>query len=205
MAYCLIAQAHATVEELDFLKDEPDYRKATPNMMMAAQSAQRVFSELPTESLSLLKDKMAFVLGTALGEIETTMEFLTTLQSTGVARPVLFQNSLHNAILGFLTILLRVQGPSTTVSLGADTFKASLEAAELFLQISPIVLVTQVEYGHPLLNEMLMNSSMREWKKMQFASSYLFANKSSVETLGLTSLKEFSKLRQATAMSDWLK
>ncbi len=109
----------------------PAWRKATRNMVFATASQEQALEglDLPAE----VRSGMGLVLGTVSGELETSAEFLTTLSKTGVARPLLFQNSLHNATTGFASINFRMNGPSFTVSASERTPRECLELARQLL------------------------------------------------------------------------
>ncbi|MBI3555799.1 MAG: beta-ketoacyl synthase chain length factor [Deltaproteobacteria bacterium] len=116
-------------KDLEALKRQGDFRKATHNMMLAWLSIEEALQPLAGR---LAMDAM--VLGSGFGELEVTRNFLKGLAESGLARPLLFQNSLHNATLGFLAMKLALTGPSITVSNRCFTGENCLEAAMLLLQ-----------------------------------------------------------------------
>lgn len=75
----------------------------------------------------------AWVCGTTLGEIATTVELLTMMHEGDRAlSPIRFAGSVHNAALGQLAIALGHRGSSTTISAGQHTVAMVLvEAAAL--------------------------------------------------------------------------
>jgi hypothetical protein len=107
---------------------DSSFRKATRNMMMGYAAIEPLLAKVPQLA------KAAFVLGSSYGELEVTKEFLNTLDTQGLARPVLFQSSLHNATLGFLSLKLGIRGPSITVSHRYLTGENCLEAASLMIE-----------------------------------------------------------------------
>lgn len=79
------------------------------------------------------RENLFILVGSAYGEIAMTKDFLFDLYQTQLARPTPFQNSLHNAILGFLSIQLKIKGPGVSLSHGAETPRDLVELAETFL------------------------------------------------------------------------
>jgi hypothetical protein len=61
------------------------------------------------------------VVGSAFGELETTIEMLNELEGDGVPSPMRFQHSVHNSAVGALSIAQRNQAPSTSMAAGNDT------------------------------------------------------------------------------------
>lgn len=138
---------------LDTLAAQPEFRRATRNMCfayLAAMAALEFFS--PEGTLGL-------IVATSHGELEVTLSFLDELRRSGVARPLLFQNSLHNAILGFLARQLGVRGPAITVSDEHDSGENAVRTAELLLATEKIdaVLVVGVD-TIPRVHESLFHS-----------------------------------------------
>lgn len=124
----------------------PAWRKASRNMIMAIRSMEQALMQAP-EWMERRRGELGLVVSTNSGELETSADFITTLARTGMARPVLFQNSLHNATAGFASIHFGLTGPVFTVSDGA---RAPGEAAELARQLvvggfCSAVIVTLVE------------------------------------------------------------
>lgn len=138
--------------ELEGFPVPPAWRKATRNMMMATASIERALSAVPGW-MERAHDDTGLVLGSNSGELETSSEFLITLSRTKVARPVLFQNSLHNATTGFASIHYKLTGPTFSVSSGKAMPREALSLAVSLLRenLCRACLVTLVE-GHKLLS-----------------------------------------------------
>ncbi len=96
------------------LKSKPSFRKSSSMTIMAFDAI--LDAGLVEPNLRPLLDESAFIVGSSYGEIENTREFLKTWSNSGLARPLLFQSSLHNGTLGFLALELGMMGPSFTVS-----------------------------------------------------------------------------------------
>jgi 3-oxoacyl-(acyl-carrier-protein) synthase len=127
------AGAAGVAESLPLLERD-DFRKATLSMAMAHVAVEQALAMLP-EAQRESMEKWGVVVGVGHGELEVTKDFLVTLATRGVARPFLFQNALHNAVLGFLSLRYGIQGPGATTSthhfagedaldLGAELIKA---------------------------------------------------------------------------------
>ncbi len=74
---------------------------------------------------------LALFWGTGVGEFSSTAAFLRTLFQKGPAgaSPLLFQNAVHNAPAGHLSIALGLKGPSETLCAGPLTALRTLERA----------------------------------------------------------------------------
>ncbi len=124
----------------------PAWRKATRNMIMAVKSMEQALLQTPM-LMERRRADLGLIVGTNSGEIETSAEFVTTLAGTGVARPLLFQNSLHNATAGFASIHFGITGPAFTLSDRERTPIEAMYLADLLLteKSSGAVIVTLVE------------------------------------------------------------
>lgn len=129
----------ALLNEVDLTAgaSRPELRKATQMMKNCLGVAELCISRLPQDLCARLQtnrfENMCTVLGTSLGEIEVTREFLVTLDQQAMARPILFQNSLHNAVNGFITLALGLRGPSITVSNRFMTSENAVQTAQLLM------------------------------------------------------------------------
>lgn len=136
----VLAAGTARGKDLSKFAALPDFRKATANMVKCYAAIEPMLEHFPK------LEGAGLVLGSSYGELAVTTEFLNTLETQGIARPLLFQNSLHNATLGFLAIRLGITGPSMTVSHRHFTGENCLEAASLLLGSgTPLCLVFSVE------------------------------------------------------------
>jgi len=61
------------------------------------------------------------VVGSAFGELGTMVELLDEREGDGVLSPLRFQNSVHNAAAGQLSIAHKNKAPATSVAAGNDT------------------------------------------------------------------------------------
>lgn len=152
----IIGVGSFTQNELSEFTAPPQWRKATRNMIMATASVQRALGEPQPQWLSEASERVGLIVGTNSGELDTTTEFLATFVKSGMARPVLFQNSLHNATAGFTSIQFKMRGPSFTLSSGNNTATECVTLAESLMAdgIVDICIVICVE-GHQRVAEML--------------------------------------------------
>lgn len=124
----------------------PAWRKATRNMILSVRSMDMALLKAPM-ALERGRSSVGLVVGTNSGEIETSADFMTTLVRTGMARPLLFQNSLHNATTGFAAIHFGLTGPAFTISDGVRTPTEALNLASMMIQedVCKVMVVTLVE------------------------------------------------------------
>lgn len=169
----------------------PAWRKATRNMIFATASIDRALQSVPAIKVAH-QPKVGFVLGSVSGELETTADFLVTWAKSRMARPVLFQNSLHNATTGFASIHFNLIGPTLTVSATENTPAECVELAQS-LMVEGIVdyaIVTVVE-GHKNLAHLMGDVSVREG-----ACSWIVALDSTCTRDNVPPLAEFSEASQ---------
>lgn len=123
----VLSAAVGEASALPELEASPDFRKATRSMTLGYAALHGALQALGPRAVA--EDiELGLALGTCFGELGTTKEFLTSLAERGMARPLLFQNSLYNSIAGFLAIQLKITGPAFTVS---HELRSGLDALEL--------------------------------------------------------------------------
>lgn len=110
--------------------ERPEFRKATRNMIRVQTAIEAALAG----RRDLIGSSLGLVFGSSHGELDVTMNFLKTLDETGMARPILFQNSLHNSTAGFAAMNLCITGPMLTVSDLSFTGEDALNAGLLFLK-----------------------------------------------------------------------
>ncbi len=125
----LMGAGYSSESAVERIRMLPEFRKATRNMAMAYASLETLVAGMPAEVLRAT----GLVFGSSHGELETTKEFLKTLAEQKVARPILFQNSLHNSTVGFLAMKLGITAPTVTLSNGMHTAEDVFEAARMLL------------------------------------------------------------------------
>ncbi len=115
-----------------------DLRKATRNMRMSYAVLTKLLQPFP-RLMAEYQYEVGVVLGTGHGELETTKEFFKCYRQQGMARPLLFQNSLHNSTLGFLSQIFSFTGPTLTNSDHFFSGEKALETAMLLLKEKQIL------------------------------------------------------------------
>jgi 3-oxoacyl-[acyl-carrier-protein] synthase-1 len=118
----------------------------------------RLFAEVieqlaPAETLR----RLPFVYGSALGPVQTTLDLLAQ-QANGECSPLRFQNSVHNAAAGALSIALGNREFSTSVAGGKQTVAIALLEAAAWLASHPehaqiVVVVGDEHPPKPLLSD----------------------------------------------------
>jgi 3-oxoacyl-(acyl-carrier-protein) synthase len=135
----IVAVGAAKKDECLDMDRDPSFRKATLPMMMAWRALEKAVAVVSNASANEADKRAAMadwglVFGTSHGELEVTRDFLVTLATKGLARPILFQNSLHHSTLGFISLKLGISGPGITVSnhffSGEDAISAAVDLIE---------------------------------------------------------------------------
>jgi 3-oxoacyl-(acyl-carrier-protein) synthase len=133
------------------------------------------------------------VFGTSHGELEVTKDFLVTLSTKGLARPILFQNSLHHSTLGFISLKLGISGPGITVSnhffSGEDAVSAAIDLIEGgHCDIAVTVAVDTIVGGlEAALGQYYPGGTI----KAEGAGCLILANDAGLKRLGVTPLAAF--------------
>jgi 3-oxoacyl-(acyl-carrier-protein) synthase len=144
-------------KNLDQVQLLPEFRKATHNAKLAYLSLKEALEPVSKYVEQEGFDQFSMVVGSSHGELESTKTFLDTLTQTGVARPLIFQNSLHNSTLGFLAMKFGIHGPSFTVSSHQFTGESTLELAMMLLEqeLSSFCLATGVDSFLPEVKDQM--------------------------------------------------
>ena len=111
----ILGQAIVMADDLKDFKAPPAWRKATQNMMLVCAAIETALAPL-REEFEKSKPDFALILESSSGEVGASAEFLRDWSQSKLARPVLFQNSLHNATTGFASIVFGLTGPTFTMS-----------------------------------------------------------------------------------------
>ena len=179
----VLATGTSRGQDLSRFQRDPHFRKATRNMMMGYAALEPVLQNFPKLNTA------SFVFGSSFGELQTTQDFLSTLANQGIARPLLFQNSLHNATLGFLALKLGVPGPSVTTSHRHFTGESCLELASILIDAgSPLCIALAVDTRVAALESGIIETYPAEVKMDEGAAALLLANEATVRELGVNSL-----------------
>jgi 3-oxoacyl-(acyl-carrier-protein) synthase len=97
-----------------------------------------------------------------------------------MARPLLFQSSLHNGTLGFLSIELGITGPSFTVSQHVQTREESIALGKSLIEMGMVerCLVVVVEAFSPELRPAM------EGNLIDGAEAFLLGGASDLRSMG---------------------
>jgi 3-oxoacyl-(acyl-carrier-protein) synthase len=184
----IAAAAWAKRGESEHLMQDPSFRKATIPMMMAWQAVTKALAALPQQAGDDGRKHWGLVFGTSHGELEVTRDFLVTLVNKGLARPILFQNSLHHSTLGFISLKLGISGPGLTVSnhffSGEDAIASARDmissgACDVALTVAVDALVDKLG---PALGQYYPQGTLVD----EGAGCLLLANDNGLQALGLT-------------------
>jgi hypothetical protein len=124
----VLRSAIARRESLGTLRSRPELRKATEQMLWAYAAAVRCLENLDA------RESLGLVVGSGQGELETTKNFYKSLARENIARPFLFQNSLHHSTTGMLSQALQIKGAAATVSDHFFSGESALELAASLLE-----------------------------------------------------------------------
>ena len=91
-------------------------RRSSLLINMVAEVAHQATQEAGASLSSI-----PIIVGSAYGELGTTMEILRDLAGEGVVSPTQFQSSVHNSAVGYLSIAEGNRQPSTSVAAGDGT------------------------------------------------------------------------------------
>lgn len=203
MSVAIIAAGTARDIDFDAYKLRPEFRKATLNMILAAASQDQAFAgighTLTQENLS----SAAMVFGSSYGELGTTISFLDYLSQSGVARPLLFQNSLHSATLGFLAIRLKLTGPSVTASNSYYTAEDCIELATTLLKEMDLsfCVVTAVD---SFVTQLKIDAEENIGSKGEGAATLVLSSKEKAEKMGWPVLAYLKGIRRTSSSLEGL-
>ena len=116
------------------LAELKEFRRSTRSILKGAALIKELFQRNPALKAMAESKRVAFVVGTSVGEIDVTRDFLKELVVNQTARPFLFQLSSHNSTTGFLAQYFKLAGPTLTISNQYQSAEASLESANLYLE-----------------------------------------------------------------------
>jgi hypothetical protein len=100
-------------------------------------------------------EEIGIFYGTSFGPLETNFRFLDTLLDDGERQvsPTLFSHSVHNAVTGYLARILKIHGPSITLTTYTWPFLTALNQAVQAISNGLVrrALVATAEMPSPLL------------------------------------------------------
>lgn len=173
MSQYLIKSCQISANEINLQELEPEFRKATLNMVLATFAMKTVLRE----AQDVPRHQIATIVGTHFGEVESSLDFLSTYRQSKITRPILFQNSLHNSTLGFASIQLGLTGPGMTISTDDLTVRAVANCAESLLTTSEYVLICFVDYIPSALVESYQRKHPFLQQHLNLARAFLLTRK----------------------------
>jgi 3-oxoacyl-[acyl-carrier-protein] synthase I len=127
--------------------------RSSPLSRIAAELFGTLEQALGPAARPLDRTKSALILGSAYGEMATSLELLGELSRRERPSPLRFQASVHNTALGLLTQVLENRSYATAIAAGASSFAMSLLDACCYLRTrgGDAVVLAADEAGPPLL------------------------------------------------------
>ena len=139
----------------------PQLRRATASMKMSIYLMEEFFKK----QKDLFDEETPLIFCSRHGEIEPTIEFLKNYAEKALARPFLFQNSLHHSTLGFVSQNLQLLGPSYTLCSEDNPLgEAQCLAESLIEGGAPSVAILCVDHMPQFMKEVL---GKEEYSKAQ--------------------------------------
>lgn len=134
MTFDILGIAFSTASDLENLNNDPSFRKATKNMQLAHLALKMALKKVDQKLEVFNRERIATFIGSGHGELGSTMDFLKGINILGRQKPICFQNSLHNATLGFITKSFALTGPGFTLSNRFFSAEDSISIALDFLE-----------------------------------------------------------------------
>jgi hypothetical protein len=126
----------------------PKNRRSTANMIMAQHLVTTVLENLNEE---LKGNKIDIIFCTAEGELDQTYKFYDGLSNQGIARPIFFQNSLHNSTLGSVSIKHKNLSLGVTIASGDVSFENAVTLQLVSPSKNPFIIVSVDSYPEHVL------------------------------------------------------
>jgi hypothetical protein len=146
----LVAFSKKRTIDLQKELDDESNRKKSSNMLFAIAAANDIFEQLKTHDF--LKNTLIDVIFcTGEGELSQTLDFYKNLANGERARPLVFQNSLHNSTLGALSLTVSHIASGTTLSNGDISFEMALDSALASTSSNPILIIGTDVYSEKSL------------------------------------------------------
>jgi hypothetical protein len=125
-------------------------RKRSHNMTYAIAVAHDLLAQIKS-SPELLSSAIDMIFCTGEGEIAQTFEFYKNLSNGERARPLVFQNSLHNSTLGALSLSIPNIDSGITISNGDVSFEMALDMALATNSTKPVMIIGTDVYVDKIL------------------------------------------------------
>lgn len=135
----LVAFAKKNFSDIEADLNDDKNRKKSHNMLLASRTVVDILFQMKNLP-GLSENELDLIFCSGEGEIEQTFEFYKNLAQNR-ARPILFQNSLHNSTLGSLSLEVPNIASGITVSNGDLSFESALDVALSSQSANPILIV----------------------------------------------------------------
>lgn len=136
----LIAFSKKRASDLQSQLDDESNRKKSSNMLFTIATANDILEQ--AKAYPFLNNILFDVIFcTGEGEIIQTFEFYKNLANGERARPLVFQNSLHNSTLGALSLAISPIASGMTVSNGDISFEMAIDLALTSTSSNPILII----------------------------------------------------------------
>jgi hypothetical protein len=122
---------------------------------MAYSAAKRVIDRNPAEP------PRSIIVGTSLGALEETRQFLDGVYTDGLGSPRNFIASVHNSMAGKLALEFKITGPNLTICDSHNSFASAIIAADLLSDADFPVLLCITDERIALLDEIHSHLSRR--------------------------------------------
>jgi hypothetical protein len=136
----LINFNHFKYEIDPVILEQEENRKKTPNMILAEDTLSKLITKAQEISHDLTH-QFDLYLCTGEGELSKTIEFYQGWVSQNRARPIIFQNSLHNSTLGALSLTFPGVSAGFTISNGETSCEMAIDMALSMTSKNPIIII----------------------------------------------------------------
>jgi hypothetical protein len=136
----LIANNHCLFDPNNFPLDLEENRKKSLNTLLAEATIRELFEKVKKINSDLINEFDIFFC-TGEGELTKTIEFYQAWTEQNRARPIIFQNSLHNSTLGALSLTFPGVAQGFTISSGDTSAEMGIDAALAMSSKNPIIIL----------------------------------------------------------------
>lgn len=120
----MLSHVSLTHEDVKDQISDPKNRRHSLNMILAYNTLKKIIEEISTD----LKDEIIDVIFcTGEGELQQTYNFFQALKVQNIARPIFFQNSLHNSTFGAVSVQFQNISSGTTLTSGDLSIENAVE------------------------------------------------------------------------------
>jgi hypothetical protein len=135
----LVAFAKKKFTDIEADLNDDKNRKKSQNMLLASRTVEDILNQMQNVT-GFAETELDLIFCSGEGEIEQTFEFYKNLAQNR-ARPILFQNSLHNSTLGSLSLEVPKIASGITVSNGDLSFETAIDVALSSQSTNPVLIL----------------------------------------------------------------